>query len=120
MADLKKIAVGFTAGVWASALGSAVAVAFVLNRPPVPRIPTDPETAHVSSGQLEEAAPVDPLLDAPVTPAHRVLYSRPAPLASVVDIEQMRCDEWRDLQMGSGRVQVCSAPEPLRSSSVSR
>lgn len=120
MANLSKIAVAAIAGVWASALGSAGAVAFVLGRAPEPRVQDEPLTAHVSTDQLEAPAPDDVLAETPFTPAHRAFYSKPLPVASVVDIEQMRCEPWRDLQMGSGRVQVCEAPEPVGSPRLGR
>jgi hypothetical protein len=112
MASLKKIAVGVTVGVWMTALGSAAALAFVLNRPLEPRTAVEPLTAHASVGHLlgAEAPPVllaDPPLRPVPTAVHVVQVVRPKPAATHVDIEQMRCDGWRDLTMGSGRVRVC-------------
>jgi hypothetical protein len=112
MASLKKIAVAVTAGVWTSALGSAVALAFVLNRAPEPRVPPEPLTAHASVGHLLGAAvPGDRFSDMRATPLPIALHfgqalaSRTAP--AHVDIEHMRCDDWRELTMGSGHVRVC-------------
>lgn len=108
MASLKKTAVAVTVGVWTSALGSAVALGFVLNRPPEPRTRVEPATAHASVGHLLEAAP-HKLLEVPATPKvtpARQAAPKPAPPVPV-DIAQMKCDEWRELQAGSGRVRVC-------------
>ena len=114
MAGLKKMALAVTVAVWTSALASAGAVAYVLDRPLDPRLRTVPEMADTSFGNLLAGAGAsEAIVDAPAasfTPAHRVLYSKPPPVATVVDIEQMRCDDWRELQAGSGRVQVCEAP----------
>jgi hypothetical protein len=111
MASLKKIAVGVTAGVWVTALGSAAALAFVLNRPLEPRAPIEPLTAHESVGHLlDEVTPANRVALMPPKPAPTVVHvavARPRPAPTHVDIEQMRCDGWRELTMGSGRVQVC-------------
>jgi hypothetical protein len=114
MASLRKIAIAVTAGVWASALGSAVALAYVLHGPAEPF--PEPLTAHASVGHLHGAAPTgEALVEAPasvrVVPARHVLPSKPPPEPSVVDIEDMKCDDWRELQVGHGQVMVC---EPYR------
>jgi hypothetical protein len=112
MASLKKMAVGATVGVWMTGLGSAAALAFVLNRPLEPRTLVEPTTAHASVGHLlAEEAPVriEHALPQPVLTVVHVVRSMPAPKPAPthVDIEQMRCDDWRELTMGSGHVQVC-------------
>ena len=115
MANPRKIAIAVvSAAIWTSAVGSAGAVAYVLNRPLEPRLQSPPEMAQTSVGHLLGGAVADEAiveaLAAPVTPVHRVLFSKPPAAATVVDIEQMRCDDWRELQAGSGNVQVCEAP----------
>jgi hypothetical protein len=111
MASLKKISLGVTAGVWMTALGSAAALAFVLNRPLEPRTPIEPLTAHESVGHLlDEVTPANRVVRMPPEPAPTVLHvvaARPKPAPTHVDIEQMRCDDWRELTMGSGHVRVC-------------
>ncbi len=112
MASFKKAAVAVTLGVWTSALGSAAALAFVLNRPLEPRILPEPSTAHTSVGHLLGPAPVEPLVQAPTVvrvapPARKPPAARPATPPEPRDLGQMKCNEWRELQVGSGRVQVC-------------
>ncbi len=109
MANLKKLAIVVTVGVWTSALGSAVALGFVLNHPPQPRVVAVPSMAHASVGHLLGAAPsefVETSAPLNLTPAREPLASRPA-LPVSVDIEHMKCADWRELQVGSGYVQVC-------------
>jgi hypothetical protein len=111
MANLKKVAVAVTAGVWASALGSAVALAYVLNRPLEPKLLTEPETAHASVAHLHESAA--PLVLRAATSPRKVTPARiPAVVAKPPadvhpDITEMKCHDWRELQVGSGSVQVC-------------
>lgn len=109
MASLKKLAVAVTVAVWTSALGSAVALGFVLNHPPPPRMAAVPSMAHASVAHLLGADPGQIVeISPPVTftPARPPVASKPSAPVSV-DIENMKCDDWRDLQAGSGQVQVC-------------
>jgi len=109
----KRMAIVVTVGVWVAALGSAAALAYELNRP-----------LRVADGTSERAAPIEnaesaaiarPVLAPPVlyvptiTIVGRAL-PRPAAVEvskPIVDISQMHCADWRGLDMGSGRVQVC-------------
>jgi hypothetical protein len=112
----KRTAIAVTVSVWIAALGSATALAYDLNRTPhLAR----PHSANVTS-QFATPAPAAPTVFAPPAPeVQSVLYiptitivgsmrradsEKPAPRA---DISEMRCTDWRGLDIGSGHVQVC-------------
>jgi hypothetical protein len=110
-----------TAGVWLSAIGSAAALTYVLGGSPVPR--SEP-TAHVDTTGAPAPAldtrraevvvsPAPPELVVPtVTIVTHRAPSAPPSSARVATpalrpIAEMQCADWRGLDMGSGRVQVC-------------
>jgi hypothetical protein len=109
--------VAVTAGVWLTAVGSAAALTYGLNRPlhfadgtsqHRPRHAAPPNTAVV--GIVEPARETQSILRLPtinivgqVDERHGVST---AP-KDAVDISQMRCSEWRELDIGSGHVKVC-------------
>jgi hypothetical protein len=116
MSTMKKhTAIGVTVSVLVATLGSAAAVAYDLSR--TPRLP---------SATSELAAPFKPApagFAQPVSGLQPVLYIptltivgrfHPPPvvraaraLKAAADTAQMQCTSWRELDMGSGRVQVC-------------
>jgi hypothetical protein len=121
MRTLKTRAIAIlTVGVWTAAVGSAAALTYDLNRP----LKWKGETPELSS-PTGEASP-QPVTVAPVATAPSAaqeetvlqvptitIVGRPpprsvaAPAPTTRDISEMRCAEWRDLDMGSGHVQVC-------------
>jgi hypothetical protein len=111
-----------TGGVWLSAIGSAAALTYVLGGSPVPRVQPvaqDGATAIPSldtrpSQVLEVPAPGT--LETPtVTIVGHFVRSAPSRVARVVapapalvpPLGEMKCADWRGLDMGSGRAQVC-------------
>ena len=107
----KRTAIAVTMGVWVAAVGSAAALTYELNRPvhwadanPRGVAPTG-NTAHAVAQPVAELQPV--IYVPAITVVGRVhppaLAHRPKP----VDISTMHCTAWRELDMGSGRVQVC-------------
>jgi hypothetical protein len=119
MFHVKRRTLGFvTVRVWLAAIGSAAALSYELKRPPVPLV--DDELPPISSPAvaafvvaLPRTAPEaeDTLLMPEITIAgnlpRRVKPVMPAPARAYRDITEMHCDEWRELSMGSGRVQIC-------------
>ncbi|HLK37459.1 MAG TPA: hypothetical protein VKU41_11955 [Polyangiaceae bacterium] len=117
----RRFAFTFTAVVWACALGSAGALAYVLDRPV--QIRETPGHSAVVAPARQEIEPVNTpateeqrVLEIPTititTARHpaRVVARPPAPGPNeeqLPDIAKMNCTEWRELQAGSGRVQVC-------------
>ncbi len=110
-----------TAGVWLSAIGSAAALTYVLGGSPVPRSapsPRDDTTATpapaLDDRRAEVVQPIAPaeLVVPTVTIVAHLARSAPPSAARVATpaprpIAEMRCADWRGLDMGSGRVQVC-------------
>jgi hypothetical protein len=100
-------------GVWGLGAASAAALTYDLSRTPTPRTPTaDLSTIHVAAPQaVRHLDRQDSVLTiAPITIVGR-RAARPLGVASPQKPEPgdalMHCADWRDLQMGSGRVQVC-------------
>ena len=115
MAIPKKRILVVTASVWLAASGSAAALTYELNRPlfadvparispapesPAPLLPGDSEVPGAATVYL---APVQVVGHAPQRPA----TARLGASVGHRDIRAMRCADWRDLDMGSGHVQVC-------------
>jgi hypothetical protein len=110
----KKTASAVTLGVWIAALGAAGALAYTLNR-----APHWPDAARQVAPPVAALAPE--VVAEPTSGWSSVLYvpavtivghvQRPrasAPtLAPATDIARMHCTDWRGLDIGSGRVQVC-------------
>jgi hypothetical protein len=112
----RRTMIAATMGVWLAAVGSAAALTYDLNRPLEQRVhgsqlPAPSARADSSLG-LEEAqeAPQSVLKVPPITivgARHRV---GPAPARTPTvprDISEMRCGEPRELDLGSGHVQIC-------------
>ena len=104
-------------GVWVLGAGSAAALTVDLSRPAIPRLTTLEDVARLHT---DLPAPVRHLGIEPgvltLQPITIVGRHEPLPLLTppprttieqMPDIARMRCAGWRDLEMGSGRVQVC-------------
>jgi hypothetical protein len=112
----RSIVAAIACSVWLSAAASAAALTYELNRPLLPRppsttvVPPPPPLTRTTSG-LRESLPFA-VLEIPVitivgkAPA-RAAPPRPAAPQLPHDITTMNCTTWRDLDMGSGRVQLC-------------
>jgi hypothetical protein len=107
--------------VWVAAVGSAAALTFDLNRPLV--FPHDVD--NVVDKEADEEAP-PPIGSSPAVLAlESAAITMPIPEINVAtragrqtavrltapreprDIGQMHCSDWREMQAGSGRVQIC-------------
>ncbi len=98
-------------GVWLSGISSAAALTYVLDRPLVPPATSleDARTRHASDVH-ERRALLDSQLLVAVRPVARSTppsRARPTPPPLPRDITQMTCAPPRELDMGSGRVQIC-------------
>ena len=104
-------------GVWVLAAGSAGALTVDLARSPTPRVTT---AEDVDALRTDVPSPIRHLGFEPsvitlqpitvVAPRMRPRILEPLPASTVEqlpDIARMHCADWRDLQMGSGRVQIC-------------
>lgn len=103
------------AGVWGLGAGSAAALTIDLAQPPTPRLTTLEDVAVLHT---DVPTPVRHLgLDSRVLTLPPITIAAPRVRPRVVapattpeplpDIARMTCAPPRDLQMGSGRVQVC-------------
>jgi hypothetical protein len=115
MATTKKRLAIATAIVWTCALGSAGALAYVLDRPLVARGATEPVAATMPLPSIEDRAVAPVAKPAPViviptitvTAAANRLVVKKVAFPPVRDISEMNCAHWRPLTMGAGNVQVC-------------
>jgi hypothetical protein len=103
-------------GVWGLGAISATALAYDLSRSPTPRAATVDLTAiHWDAPRVvrQPGWERSVLTIPPITVVGRRIIERPAGVAEMQkperlpDISRMHCTDWRDLQMGSGRVQTC-------------
>jgi|SRR5580658_84468 hypothetical protein len=117
MATPRNRIVAFTVSVWLAASGSAAALTYELGRASVgqsaPALSAR-AAASVESPALERAESIEsslvylPSARIVATPRPRLnAVARGAPQAVARDISAMICADWRDLDMGSGHVQVC-------------
>ncbi len=117
-----KVAVAVTVAVWTVALGAAAALTYDLNRPlharPAPQVSSMPEgraatqptaTAARPAPEEETVIHVPPATIVGRAPRHPSAAKAPKPKPELV------CEEWRSLDMGSGRVQVCQEPSEPKS-----
>ncbi len=113
MAAMKKrMAVAGTLGVWIAAIGSAAALTYDLNRPlqlasVAPQLESRSDTA---SAAVAEPPPEPPVLYIPDVTIFGTVPHRSSVAASpkkATDISQMKCAAWRELDTGSGHVEVC-------------
>ena len=113
----RSIVIAITCSVWLSGAVSAAALTYELRRPLLPSTPSvvslersSPPLTTTASGVLEDATPnvleipVVTIVGRAVRPASRARARKPA---LPRDIATMNCAGWRDLDMGSGRVQMC-------------
>jgi hypothetical protein len=107
MTRMKMLALAL--GVWGLGAASAAALTYDLNRTPTPRGAVEVTSIHVAAPQIVRHAGREPpvLTIPPITVVgHRA--ARPLGIAAPQKTEErMHCGNWRDLQMGSGRVQTC-------------
>jgi len=105
----KRTALAATALVWAAELASAAALAHVL-QPPAPPARAEIELVAPAAGMapLELVQPArKSVIEIPTV---TIVALRPAPRIvepKHLDISRMHCHDWRDLDIGSGQVQVC-------------
>lgn len=108
--------IAVTAGVWVTAVGSAAALTYDLNRPlrsanvtwhRSTRLAAQPNTSV--SADVESLSEHQTMLRIPtITIVAESVESHAAVApAPVTDISQMSCSDWRELDIGSGHVQVC-------------
>ena len=113
MAGMKKrTAFAVTVGMWLAGLGSAAALTYDLNRPLHPVVVmSEPAVPALDATSAEVVEPAPSTLYVPEVTIVAMARRAPAPVARraapPVDISAMHCAEWRDLDIGSGRVQVC-------------
>jgi hypothetical protein len=109
----KRVLVALTVAVWLAAAGSAAALTYELNRPLTVRetgSPPRPVFATARDTNVIRTSVPAPVLQLPTVTiagraAHRAVPDRTS--RPPTDIAAMRCKDWQELQMGSGRVQVC-------------
>ena len=110
----RRTAIAVTVGVWVAALGSAAALTYDLNRPLHLAGATSQLAVPINAEQAALAEPVlglQPVLYIPTITVVGQMPRRPSDVTRepkpAVDISRMRCADWRELDMGSGRVQNC-------------
>lgn len=104
-------------GIWGLGAASAAALTYDLNRTPTPRAPAvDVTSIHVSAPEVVRHPGWEPsvLTIPPITIVSRRVARPPLGVAEMQktepmlpDTSRMHCADWRDLQMGKGRVQTC-------------
>jgi hypothetical protein len=108
-----RTAIAVSAGVWIAAFGAAAAITYELNRPlhwagATSKLDEPVTNAHAAIA--ESRADLQTVLYVPTITlvgrmAHRSAVTQaPKP---ITEIAEMRCSDWRELDMGSGHVQVC-------------
>jgi hypothetical protein len=112
----RSILAAIACSVWLSAAASAAALTYELNRPLLPRTPSTtvvapPPPLTMATSALAESVPPG-VLEMPVITIVGRLATRAAPARTAApelahDIGRMNCAGWRELDMGSGRVQLC-------------
>lgn len=105
--------IALTLGVWCAALGSAGALTYNLSRP----LPSADETSRPAEqanlGHAAAAESVSELSPALYIPTITVIGKLPhraivAPEPKPLDLRHMHCADWRELDMGSGQVELCN------------
>jgi len=102
-------------GVWGVGAVSATALAYDLSRTPIPRgTAVDATPIHVDApAVVRHAGEERPVLAIPTITivghgiARLPAVAAPQKIEALPDISRMHCADWKDLQMGSGRVQTC-------------
>jgi hypothetical protein len=108
-----RTAIALSVGVWIAAFGAAAAITYELNRPLRSARATsqlDEPVTIAHAAIAESRAELQTVLYVPTITLvgrapHRSTVTRaPKPMT---EIAEMRCSDWRELDMGSGHVQVC-------------
>ena len=109
----RRTAIAVGVGAWVAALGSAGALTYDLNRE-LPLAGASSELAapvNAAPAVVGEPSSAEPpvLYVSTFTvvgerPSRPVVVDKPKP---VTELSQMHCADWRELDMGSGRVRVC-------------
>jgi hypothetical protein len=104
------------AAMWIGGLGFAAGLAYALNRPleitPEP-VAVEARNPTIADDGVAEASLATRSLEVAPVPIATHPHPRPAVAPPVAapppprNFDDMKCAGWRDLQMGSGRVQVC-------------
>jgi hypothetical protein len=114
--SINKAAIAATLGVWIATVGSAAALTYNLNRGPHESGATGPTSSpapQAAVAAIQPAAPVQSVLYIPTitivghVPRPAAQLPRAAAAVTAADISTMRCAGWRELDVGSGRVQTC-------------
>jgi hypothetical protein len=112
MTEVKRnTAIAVTVAVWVAAVSSAAALAYDLNRPLSGRaasqlvVPLPAARAAVAkpTQELEPVLYIPTITIVAQAPRRPAVSTAPKPR----DLSQMNCANWRELDLGSGRVQVC-------------
>ena len=115
--EKKWVALSAVAAVWLAGIAAAVLLAFALNRPlghPAMAAFGEPRTVEVATpaAAVFEAPILGSALEIDTVWIFGERYQAPArgvePAPNVArDIADMQCSGWRELQAGSGHVQIC-------------
>jgi hypothetical protein len=103
--------IAVTLGVWIAALGSAAALTYDLNRPL--KLEVNPPPIEVASNptRVVSAEPISGVQQVlylpPITILARYRPVGPRAQKTFEDLSGQQCTDWRELDMGSGHVQVC-------------
>jgi hypothetical protein len=109
----RRTAIAVGVGLWIGGLGSAVALTYDLTRKLPLAGATSQPAAPINASGAALAVPVSglpPVIYVPTItivaqgPHRSAVVREPKP---VKEIGQMQCADWRELDMGSGRVRVC-------------
>jgi hypothetical protein len=109
----RRTAIAVGVGLWIGGLGSAGALTYDLSRTLPLAGATSQPAAPISASGAAFAAPVSERQPVIYVPTITIVAQGPRRSAVVGDpkpakeIGQMQCADWRELDMGSGRVQVC-------------
>ena len=98
-------------GVWLSGVTSAAALTYVLDRSPTPPTNGMASPSQALRGVDDQDKTVIEVTSTVAMHARRGLAHRLQPVTlpppSPRDIDEMTCAGWRELDMGSGHVQIC-------------
>jgi hypothetical protein len=102
-------------GVWLVGIGSASALVAVLNAPLVPKVAPKMDEVVPTAPAVTAAAPATGTESVLMVPAVTIVGKQRATRRAPVevkpevsrDISAMQCGEARELNMGSGHVQIC-------------
>jgi hypothetical protein len=109
----KQVVFAVAGAIWLAGIGSAAALTYELRRPlslQEAKVPRASLFGTVPAADVENTTEVAPVLYLPAaTVVARTARLRAAapPAKPFVDISRMHCKDWQELQMGSGKVQVC-------------